>query len=123
MPGIEFIQHQGKRILLLDFSGLRDTQVVLQLIEQARALVAAQPQRKELLTVTDVKGMIYNEEINKALSALGKHNAPWVRAGAVCNPSTLGKVITRANNMSTGRTFRIFDSRSEALDWAATQAA
>jgi hypothetical protein len=123
MPGIEFIQHQGKRILVLDFSGLRDTQVVLQLIEQARALVAAQPQRKELLTVTDVKGMIYNEEINKALSALGKHNAPWVRAGAVCNPSTLGKVITRANNMSTGRTFRIFDSRSEALDWAATQAA
>jgi hypothetical protein len=123
MAGIEFIQHQGKRILVLDFSGLRDTQVVLQLIEQARALVAAQPQRKELLTVTDVKGMIYNEEINKALSALGKHNAPWVRAGAVCNPSTLGKVITRANNMSTGRTFRIFDSRSEALDWAATQAA
>jgi hypothetical protein len=123
MPGIEFIQHQGKRILLLDFSGLRDTQVVLQLIEQARALVAAEPQRKELLTVTDVKGMIYNDEINKALSALGKHNAPWVRAGAVCNPSTLGKVITRANNMATGRTFRIFDSRSEALDWAATQAA
>jgi hypothetical protein len=123
MAGIEFIQHQGKRILLLDFSGLRDTQVVLQLIEQARALVAAQPQRKELLTVTDVKGMIYNDEINKALSALGKHNAPWVRAGAVCNPSTLGKVITRANNMTTGRTFRIFDSRSEALDWAATQAA
>ena len=123
MAGIEFIQHQGKRILLLDFSGLRDTQVVLQLIEQARALVVTQPQRKELLTVTDVKGMIYNDEINKALTSLGKHNAPWVRAGAICNPSTLGKVITRANNMSSGRSFRIFDSRAEALDWAATQAA
>jgi hypothetical protein len=121
MAAVEFIQHQGQRILLLDFSGVRDTQLVLQLIEQARALVASQPQRKDLLTVTDVKGMIYNDEINKALSALGKHNAPWVRAGAICNPSSLGKVIARANNMATGRTFRIFDSRDEALDWVATQ--
>ena len=122
MAGIEFVEHRRKRVLLLDFSGVRDAQVVLQLIGQARALVAAQPQRKELLTVTDVKGMVYNDEINKALAELGKHNAPWVRLGAVCNPSLLGKVITRANNMSSGRTFEIFDSRAEALDWIVAQA-
>jgi hypothetical protein len=122
MAGIEFIEHLGKRLLLLDFTAVKDTQVALRLIEQARALVAAQPQRKDLLTVTDVKGMTYNEEINKALVALGKHNAPWVRASAICNPSTLGKVITRANNLATGRSFKIFDSRAEALDWVVAQA-
>ena len=53
MAGIEFVQHRGKRILLLDFSGIRDAQVALQLIDQARARVASQPQRKELLTVTE----------------------------------------------------------------------
>src|SRR3954466_2579229 len=122
MAGIEFIEHQGKRVLLLDFTAVKDTQVALRLIEQARALVAAQPQRKDLLTVTDVKGMIYNDEINQALLVLGKHNTPWVRASAICNPSTLGKVITRANNLSTGRSFRVFDSRAEALDWVVAQA-
>ena len=119
MAGIQFIEHRGKRILLLDFSGVRDTQLALQLIEQARALVAAQPQRKDLLTVTDVKGMVYNDEINKAFLGLGKDNAPWVRASAICNTSDIGRLITRANNITTGRSFRLFDSRAAALDWVA----
>ncbi len=122
MAAIEFIEHLGKRVLLLDFSGVRDAQLALQLIAHARAMVAAEPQRKELLTVTDVKAMVYNDEINKAFIGLGKHNAPWVRASAVCNSSTIGKLITRANNMATGRTFASFDSRAEALDWVVAQA-
>ena len=113
MAGIAFIEHKGKRVLLLDFTSVRDTQLALQLIAQARATVASQPQRKELLTVTDVKGMTYDEEINKAFVELGKSNAPWVRASAVCNTSTIGRVITRANNVATGRTFALFDSRDE----------
>ena len=121
MAAIQFIEHLGKRVLLLDFAGVRDAQLALQLIAQARAMVAAEPQRKDLLTVTDVKGMIYNDEINKAFIALSKHNAPWVRAGAICNTSTIGKLITRANNMTTGRTFGSFDSRAEALDWVVAQ--
>lgn len=123
MAAIGFIEHDGKRVLLLDFTGIRDTQLALQLIAQARAMVAAEPQRKELLTVTDVKGMIYNDEINQAFVALGKNNAPWVRKSAVCNTSTIGRVITRANNVATGRSFALFDSRAEALDWVVTDAA
>ena len=75
MAGIGFIEHKGKRVLLLDFTGIRDTQVALQLIAQARATIAAEPPRKQLLTVTDVKGMIYNDEINQAFVTLGKSNA------------------------------------------------
>ncbi|HZR08413.1 MAG TPA: hypothetical protein VFA79_07515 [Myxococcales bacterium] len=123
MAAIGFIEHKGKRVLLLDFTAIRDTQLALQLIAQARATVAAEPQRKELLTVTDVKGMIYNDEINQAFVALGKNNAPWVRKSAVCNTSTIGRVITRANNVATGRSFALFDSRAEALDWVVTDAA
>lgn len=123
MAAIGFIEHKGRRVLLLDFTAIRDTQLALQLIAQARATVAAEPQRKELLTVTDVKGMIYNDEINRAFVALGKNNAPWVRKSAVCNTSTIGRVITRANNVATGRSFALFDSRAEALDWVVTDAA
>jgi hypothetical protein len=122
MAAIAFIEHVGKRVLLLDFAGVRDAQLALQLIAQARAMVAAEPQRKELLTVTDVKGMVYNDEINKAFVALAKHNSPWVRASATCNTSTIGKLITRANNVATGRSFATFDSRAEALDWVVAQA-
>ncbi len=123
MASVEFVEHQGKRVLLLDFSGVQDAHLVVQLIEQARALVAQLPQRKDLLTVTDVKGMVYNDQLNKAFLALGKHNAPWVRASAICNSSSIGRLITRANNMVMGRSFATFGSRAEALDWVVTQAA
>ncbi len=46
--------------------------------------------------------------------ALGKHNAPWVRASAICNSSNIGRLIARANNMVMGRSFATFDSRAAA---------
>ena len=58
--------------------------------------------------------MIYNDEINQAFVALGKNNAPWVRKSAVCNTSTIGGVITRANNVATGRSFALFQPRRGA---------
>ncbi len=38
-----FIEHEGRRILLLDFSDIRDPAVALVAIAEARAFVATQP--------------------------------------------------------------------------------
>jgi len=121
MAGIQFIEHEGRRVLLLDFTEVSDTAESLRLIARARALVAAQPRRKELLVALDVKRMTTNDEVLHAFRELAAHNAPWVLASAICNPSRLGKVITRAHGVMTGRTFMIFDDRVKALDWLVAQ--
>ena len=95
MAGIQFIELQGRRVLLLDFTATEPAEA-LQLIAQSRALVAAQPRRKELLVAVDVKRMTTNDEVLESFQELARHNAPWVLASAICNPSRLGKVITRA---------------------------
>ena len=121
MPGIQFIQHQGRRVLLFDFTGVAETEEALRLMAQARAVVAAQPRRKELLIAVDVKGMTTNDTMLEAFRNLARHNAPWVLASAICSPSRLGRVITRANGVITGRTFEMFDDRQKGLDWLVTQ--
>jgi hypothetical protein len=123
MAGITFIEHKGRRVLMLDFSRVHETAEALGLMAQAKAMVSAQPKRKELLTVVDVQGMRVNEEILKAFVALATHNAPWVLASAVAIPNQLGQVITRAQGVMANRTLKMFDTRTEALDWVVAEAA
>src|SRR4051812_50226578 len=101
MAGIEFIQHQGRRVLLLDFCGVADPSRAMQLIAESRAMVAAQPPGKHLLTVLDVERMTVNNEVMQGFRDLASHNAPWVLASAVCNASQLGRLMTRANGVIT----------------------
>ncbi len=123
MAGVQFIEHQGRRVLLLDFTEVDDPGESLRLMAEARSVVAAQPRRKELLVIVDVKRMTVNEGVLAAFRELAAHNAPWVLASAVCHADRLGRVMTRANGVMTGRTFTMFDDRQKALDWIVTQGA
>ena len=76
MP-VGFIEEQGCRILLLDFSNLRDTPTTLAQIEEAREFVAQQPKRKEILTLVDVSRMRYDNQVLKAFQDLTRHDEPW----------------------------------------------
>jgi hypothetical protein len=121
MP-IGFIEEQGRRILLMDFSGLQDGAVTLGAISAARQFVARQPRRKELLTLVDVRRMRYDTEILQAFQALARHDEPWERAVAVCGLSGIGRVTFRATNLLTGGRMRGFKKREEALAWLLEQA-
>jgi hypothetical protein len=122
MPA-SFIQHDGCRILLLDFARIQDTTVLLQEIEKARLFVAAQPKRKELFTLVDLKGLRFNDDVLRAFRELTKHDEPWEKAVAVSGLSTLGKVAFRAVNLLTGGRLTPFYKREEALAWLVKQAA
>ena len=82
MP-VSFIEHQGQRILLLDFARIRDPQIVLREIEEARKFIAQQPRRKELLTLADVSKLRFNDDVLKAFRELTKHDEPYEKAAAV----------------------------------------
>lgn len=117
-----FIEYQGHRILLLDFARITDPPLLLREIDEARRFVAAQPRRKELLTLVDLKGLRFNEEVLKAFRELSQHDEPYERAAAVCGFSSIGRVAFRAHNLITGGRLAPFDSREECLAWLVRQA-
>lgn len=112
---IKFIRHQGKDILVLDFSNSR-TEEVLQVIEDATLLISTLP-RQSVLTLTDVTNARFNEEVNEGLKEFTLHNKPYVKAGAVVGITGLKRIIFGAVMAFSQRKLESFDDREQAVQW------
>jgi hypothetical protein len=123
MERTRFIEHKGKPILLLDYSDLRDPATILQEIENSKRIIAALPQRKELRTLTNVIGSMYNTEVLNALKELAAHNRPWVAAAAVVTTSGLHRIGILAVATFSRRKLQAFGDLAHAKEWLADQRA
>ncbi len=117
---VRFIEHRGVRILLIDFSGLQQTEEILREVEVAREVVAGQ-RPGSLRTLTHVKGARYTPPVMDALKALTVHNKPYVTAAAVVGMEGLHRVLFRAVVLFSRRNIEAFDTVEEARDWLASQ--
>ena len=117
---VRFIEHEGKRILLHDFTNILEPREALPLVEQSKAIVAQQPAHS-LLTVTCVSGSRFDRDIIEALKSLVVHNKPYVRHGAIVGLSGLQRVIYVTLTQLTGRRLPTFDTLDEAKAWLVRQ--
>jgi hypothetical protein len=122
MDRIRRIEHQGRQVALLDFSGVNDPAEWAREVANARSLVAAHPANGTLLTLTDVTDVRYDKEIVQMFRELAAHNKPYVRAAAVITPSALNRSVISMVGVVTRRKLQAFDTRSAALDWLVQQA-
>ncbi|HWK90215.1 MAG TPA: STAS/SEC14 domain-containing protein [Longimicrobium sp.] len=120
MERTRFIEHKGKRILLLDYHGVRDPAEALREIAHSRSVVAQQPPNS-LRVMTVVRDARYNSEILAAMKDLAAHNAPYVRASAIVGMSGLHRVAYQTIILFTRRTIKVFNEEAEALDWLVEQ--
>jgi hypothetical protein len=120
MQRTRFIEHGGKRILLLDFTGLTP-QTALPVIAEARSVVARQPEDGSLLTCTDVTGATYDQKVIDALKELSTHNRPYVRAAAVVVERGLKRALLSLVALFSRRKLHPAATSQEALDWLAAQ--
>lgn len=118
-----FIEHAGKRILLLDYTSLgADLRELLQEIEKTKAVVAAQPPGT-VLTLTDTRHSQITPGNVRAMKELVEHNEPYVRWGAVVvdlNGVYLAgfraiQSLTRRRNLLS------FGDAEEAKEWLVSQ--
>ncbi len=114
---IGFIEEQGVRLLQLDFSRMTDSAATLALIEEAKRFFLTQPKRKEILTLTDVSKMRFDNAVLKAFEDLIRHDEPWEKAVAVCGLIGIGLVTFRAQNLVTGNRMNGFAKRDQAVAW------
>lgn len=119
---IAFIEHQGHRILQVDFSGLRRHEDALPVFEEVRALVETQP-LGSVLSLTDVSGSAFDPQIIEALKDLAVHNRPYVRAAAVTGAAGVLQVALAIVNQFSDRKIASFTDVERAKEWLVQQAA
>ena len=115
---VQFIKHQGKEILLLDFSN-SEADEVLRIIDQATEVIGTQAEHS-LLTLTDVTNARFNEAVGEGMKDFTLHNKPYVRAGAVVGITGLKRIIFGAVMAFSQRKLLTFDDREQAKAWLVT---
>src|SRR5512142_1606083 len=118
MAEATFVQHGGKRILRLDYSGLAEPQIIA-LMEEARSVIAAEPRRSvRLLSIAPAH---ITEPVVEALKAFAAHNARFVIASAIVSGSSFQKAAITLTIVSRGRlNVETFEDEGRAKDWLAT---
>lgn len=120
MERTRFIEHRGKRILLLDYAGVRDPEEAIREVAHSKEVVAGQPP-DSLLVLTQVRNARYNAAVLQAMKELAAHNAPYVRASALVGMGGLHRIAYQAVILFSKRNIKVFDAEDEALDWLASQ--
>jgi hypothetical protein len=118
---IRFIHHRGIQILFMDFSEMNAPGEALATLDAARRFIATQPENS-LLTLTDVSGTRYDDDIIAAFKELAAHNKPYVKAAASVTRTPLQLVALRASAVTSRRNLRAFGDLDEAKEWLVTQA-
>jgi len=118
MERVQFVQHNGKEILLLDFSRCT-AKDALALIDEAAAAIRTRPQQS-LLTLTDVTDMRFNDTLNQRMKVFTAQNKPYVKAAAVVGVTGLKKILFDAVMVFSKRKIHAFDNRETAKAWLIT---
>ena len=120
MERLYFTTHQGKKILIEDFSQMRPGPEFQTLIDQAQSMIASQPQGS-LLALLDASGAHFNADILGRMKDFVSANKPYVRCAAVVGVSGLLGVALSAITKASGRSFHLFPDRAAALAYLAAQ--
>jgi hypothetical protein len=115
---IQFISHQKKQILLVDFSKCSAVEVE----KIARAVpetVTAEP-RGSVLLLADFTGASFNQEALRAMKESAVFDKPYIKKSAWVGAENLPSVSERNLKAFSGREFPTFKTRQEALYWLVT---
>jgi hypothetical protein len=117
-PGrVRFIEHQGKRILFINYSHC-DVAMLKAVAEEGHRVIAQEPPNT-VLTLNDVTGTSFDKDSVAVLQAKVAANAPYVRKAAVIGISGLQRLIYAGVQTFSKRRLPTFESRQEALAWLA----
>jgi hypothetical protein len=118
---VAFIDHQGTKILSLDFTGCELEQIVV-VVQEAKRVIAAEP-KNSLLTLTNVADAHTNAAVTLVMKEFTAHNKPFVKAAAVIGLDGFRRFVFEAVIKFSGRNLVVFDDLEKAKDWLAEQQA
>jgi len=115
-PGrVSFIEHQGKRVLFINYSHC-DVAMLKAVAEEGHRVIARE-QQNSVLTLNDVTGTNFDKESVAVLQSMVAGNAPYVRRAAVIGISGLQRLIYEGVQAFSRRRIPLFENRQQALNW------
>jgi hypothetical protein len=120
MNRVRWIEHNGKRILFEDMSGLRDPADIYEVFDTSTALICKQPEASVLL-ITDVTGARYNPSVVNRLKENTKLTTPYMKAYVVVGITGLTRVVLNSVVLFTGQDIKMCHSIEEAKEWLVQQ--
>ena len=117
MSEVKFTNHNGTKILLLDFS-YSEGEDILKTIKEAEQIISAQP-HDSVLSLVDVRGgIILSKGLTAALKGFAMHNKPYMKMSVVVGVEGLKKIIYQGVLFFTNRKNIILrNSLEEAKDF------
>jgi hypothetical protein len=112
---IRFVDHQGKRILFVDFSNRRANEV--EKIARSVPEVAALEERNSILLLADFTGAVFDDDAIRALKEASVFDKPYVKKSASIGTRSFPRTLHEEMTAYSRRTLMTFETRDEALDW------
>jgi hypothetical protein len=120
MPRVEFILHNGVRILDLDIRGSKDIDQNIAAFRLAQELAIKEP-LKSLRLLTDVTDAHYTSEGVSIMKEFSKAITPYTKASAAAGITGVKWIVIQSLLRLTGRNIKLFDTRENAKEWLAEQ--
>jgi len=115
MERIGFMCHDGKQILLIDFTNCC-AEEVMKIAGEVQRIVTAQP-RKSVLTLSDFTGAQFSRDVVTRIKEVAVFDKPYVKRAAMVGADGLPEVFYEALKIFSRREFPRFKTREQAMDW------
>jgi len=112
---INFIEHKGKQILLLDFSDATAPQMLL-LLKHVRSTIG-QEAPKSVLVLADYLNAEIDHEVAMKIKEVLTLDRPFVKKAAWVNSGGIPHAFMENFHTFSQREIVTFKNRAEALDW------
>ena len=112
---IRFITHQGKKILLIDFSHC-SAEEILQLLPEVQEVITSEP-RNSVLALGDFTDSAVRRDAADRIKQTLVFYRPYVKHAAWVGIEKIPKVFLDAFKTFSQRELRPFKTREEAMHW------
>ncbi|HMD17738.1 MAG TPA: STAS/SEC14 domain-containing protein [Terriglobales bacterium] len=114
---IHFIEHQGKRILLLDFSHANAHE--MQLLHEYVRVIVAQHGHESVVTLADFTGATVDHTVATRIKEVLALDRPFVKKTAWVGTESIPHALMESFHNFSQREIATFKTREEAMDWLA----
>ncbi len=112
---VNFINHKGKQILLVDLSDCTGEEITA-VVDEVRRVVTSQPENSVLI-LADFAGAQFTKDALTRLKEVTTYDRPFVKRAAWVNTATLPKVVYDGVKAFSQREFPTFATRDDALEF------
>ncbi len=112
---VEWIEHKGKKILYIKYSGLSPDDMIALIHESSKIIQESTSQ--EILTLTDMNDCFVNARFMEESQKVGAITLPLTKKAAILGITNLKKILLKGYNTFVPKPRVPFDNIEEAKDW------